>query len=113
MSVANKHLRKDRTKVVLREFAEEYPEWGYERFREGDYRYVLAEAGFHDQDDVEFDEFVEVRWFTPTNGWMDADCLSPLKIYGNLKDVSLVPRATKTIKIERRRTAVEKSGGGV
>jgi len=73
MSVANKHLKKDRIKVVLKEFAEECPEWGYERFREGDYRYVLAEAGFHDQDDVEFDEFVEVRWLTPTNGWMDAD----------------------------------------
>ncbi|KAL4073287.1 FAD dependent oxidoreductase-domain-containing protein [Scleroderma yunnanense] len=93
MSVADKRLRKDRIKAVLTEFAKECPGWGYERFREADYRYVLAEAGFHNREDVEFDEFVE--------------------ICGNLKDVSFVPATTKKIKIERRRIPVEKSGGGV
>lgn len=43
----------------------------------------------------------------------NADDLAPLKICGNLKDVSLVPAATQKIKVERRRIPVEKSGGGV
>lgn len=68
MSAADKRLRKDQIEGVLREFAKECPECGYERFRDGDYRYVLAEAGFHNQEDVEFDEFIEVSWGSASNG---------------------------------------------
>ncbi|KAG6336876.1 hypothetical protein ID866_2202 [Astraeus odoratus] len=92
ISATDKRLRKDQIKEVLKEFATEWPGSGYERFREADVRYVLSESGFHDREDVDFDEFVE--------------------ICENLKDVSLVPAASKK-KTEHRRIPVEKSGGGV
>lgn len=89
----DKRLRKDRIKDVLREYAKEWSGSGYDRFRDADYRYVLAETGLQDREDVDFDEFVEV-------------C-------ENLKDVSLIPVAARKVKVERRGIPVEKSGGGV
>ncbi|KAI6030490.1 FAD dependent oxidoreductase-domain-containing protein [Pisolithus orientalis] len=89
----DKRLKKDRIKDVLREYAKEWSGSGYDRFRDADYRYVLAETGLQDREDVDFDEFVEV-------------C-------ENLKDVSLVPVAARKVKVERRGIPVEKSGGGV
>lgn len=89
MSVANKHLRKDQIKIVLRRVSR----MGYERFRGGDYRYVRAEA---------------------TNGWMDADWpVSANDMRRHQGCLAHVPAATKVIKIERRRIPVEKGGGGV
>ncbi|KAF9222993.1 DAO-domain-containing protein [Gyrodon lividus] len=90
---ADVRLKKADIANVLKEFASEWPGAGYESFREADYRYVFEEEGFKDRVDVDFDAFVE--------------------ICGNLKDVSMVPVATKKAKIERKRIPVEKSGGGV
>lgn len=60
VTMVNKVMTKDQIKTVLSEFAKEWPGCGYEGFRDGDYRYVLAEAGIQNRVDVEFDEFVEV-----------------------------------------------------
>ncbi|KAI6006468.1 FAD dependent oxidoreductase-domain-containing protein [Pisolithus marmoratus] len=89
----SRHLRKDRIKDVVQEFAKEWTGSEYERFRDADYRYVLEETGLQDREDVDFDEFVEV-------------C-------ENLKDVSLIPATARKVKVERRGIPVEKSGGGV
>ncbi|KIJ64594.1 hypothetical protein HYDPIDRAFT_132623 [Hydnomerulius pinastri MD-312] len=89
----DQRLKKADIREVLKEFAAEWPGAGYEGFREADYRYVFEEEGFKDRVDVDFDEFVE--------------------ICGNLKDVALVPVATKKSKDQRKRIPVEKSGGGV
>ncbi|GJF00671.1 glycerol-3-phosphate dehydrogenase [Phanerochaete sordida] len=65
---------------------------GFETVKPKDYDYVLEEAGFKNQADVDFDEFVE--------------------ICGELREVLFAPAATAA-KSERRRIPVEKSGGGV
>ncbi|KAL7279835.1 hypothetical protein ACG7TL_006242 [Trametes sanguinea] len=66
---------------------------GFEDVRKKDYEYVLEEAGFKGQKDVDFDEFVE--------------------ICGELREVVFAPAPTGKEKTERLRIPVEKSGGGV
>ncbi|KAI0357605.1 DAO-domain-containing protein [Trametes cingulata] len=66
---------------------------GFEGIRAKDYEYVLEEAGFKGQKDVDFDEFVE--------------------ICAELREVLFAPAPTGKEKTERLRIPVEKSGGGV
>lgn len=67
---------------------------GYEGVSQKDYEYVLAETGFADKSDFDFEEFVE--------------------ICGELKDILLSPGPKSKARVaERARIPVEKSGGGV
>lgn len=67
---------------------------GYEGVSQRDYEYVLAETGFADKSDFDFEEFVE--------------------ICGELKDILLSPGPKSKARVaERARIPVEKSGGGV
>ncbi|KAH8077521.1 DAO-domain-containing protein [Cristinia sonorae] len=66
---------------------------GFEDVKPKDFNYVLEEVGFTKQNDVDFDEFVE--------------------LCAEMREVLLAPAPTKEVKGERRRIPVEKSGGGV
>ncbi|THG98934.1 hypothetical protein EW026_g3317 [Hermanssonia centrifuga] len=66
---------------------------GFEGIRSKDYDYVLEEAGYAKQQDVDFDEFVE--------------------ICAELREVVFTPRTSSAAKKERTAIPVEKSGGGV
>ncbi|EIW59309.1 DAO-domain-containing protein [Trametes versicolor FP-101664 SS1] len=66
---------------------------GFEGVRQKDFDYVLEEAGFKANKDVDFDEFVE--------------------ICAELREVLFAPAPSSKEKTERLRIPVEKSGGGV
>ncbi|THH06886.1 hypothetical protein EW145_g3783 [Phellinidium pouzarii] len=79
-------LRKDSVRELLRALPE------YEHVRDGELRYVLDEAGFAAREDFDFNDFVE--------------------ICAGLKEITLRP-AGQSVKTERMRIPVEKSGGGI
>lgn len=110
---------------------------GYEKVRNGEFAYVLVEAGFAQQRDLDFDEFVEVSPSTHVNLSPSSEyysittriwCfLSSCSVYpastcdahfncfqvvAVLKEITLRP-SVQSRKVERKRIPVEKSGGGV
>ncbi|KAF7791470.1 hypothetical protein EIP86_002486 [Pleurotus ostreatoroseus] len=66
---------------------------GFQGMKKKDYDYVLEQAGYVGQSDLDFDEFVE--------------------LCGELREVLFTPSASASNKKERRAIPVEKSGGGV
>ena len=55
-------LGKTAIQPALAVFSREWPGLGYDGLRDADYRYVFAQEGLRDRSDVDFDEFVEVRF---------------------------------------------------
>ncbi|KAI5123140.1 hypothetical protein M0805_000843 [Coniferiporia weirii] len=77
-------------KAAVHELLRTIPE--YDHVREGDLRYVLDEAGLAAREDFDFNDFVE--------------------ICAGLKEITQRPHA-QSVRTERMRIPVEKSGGGV
>jgi glycerol-3-phosphate dehydrogenase len=84
---------------------------GYQGVTRQNYDYVFAETGFTQKDDLSFDEFVEVRDFLVNRQGLVADAIT-LQVCAELRDIVFAP-VSGTLKRNRLRIPVEKSGGGV
>jgi hypothetical protein len=97
-------------KPTIRELLQDIP--AYAGIRTKDFEYVLEETGFAKREDVDVDEFVEVRAISHFHGRAGTDGFF-FKICAELKDVSFVPVSRAVSKKLRLAIPVEKSGGGV
>jgi glycerol-3-phosphate dehydrogenase len=85
---------------------------GFEGIKSKDYDYVLEEAGYSRQNEVDFDEFMEVRVIEFIVFPLQiSDLICRSKICAELREVLSTP--APSVKHERMMIPVEKSGGGV